>query len=252
MILIQIALLLGLIVAASLLLKRFLSQQGASPAKVLFATLGTLLVVLIVVLAASGRLNWLVAIFAAILPFIKQLPRLIQHFPLLNRLWRHLQQGHGQSSSGSSGYDGHSQHSQVSTEFLRMTLDLKSGSMEGEILKGTRQGCFLGELELPELLRLRSEFSDPDSRRLLESYLDQNFPDWSQTSAEGASGGADGGNMDRKRALEILGLDTSAGRSDIIAAHRKLIQRVHPDRGGSSYLAAQLNEAKRILLAEDT
>jgi hypothetical protein len=57
-------------------------------------------------------------------------------------------------------------------------------------------------------------------------------------------------NLDRTEALQILGLDESASRDDIINAHRRLIQKVHPDRGGSDYLAARINLAKDILLKD--
>lgn len=56
------------------------------------------------------------------------------------------------------------------------------------------------------------------------------------------------GTMSREEALAILGLQTHASETDIIDAHRKLMQRMHPDRGGSDYLAAQINLAKKVLL----
>lgn len=56
--------------------------------------------------------------------------------------------------------------------------------------------------------------------------------------------------MTRAQALEILGLGGEASREEIQAAHRRLIQKLHPDRGGSKYLAQQLNEAKARLLDE--
>ena len=68
---------------------------------------------------------------------------------------------------------------------------------------------------------------------------------------QGGRGGKPSGAMSRSEALEILGLGTQATREEILAAHRRLIQKLHPDRGGSKYLAQQLNEAKQRLL-EDT
>lgn len=57
--------------------------------------------------------------------------------------------------------------------------------------------------------------------------------------------------MTREEALEVLGLEPEATREQIRAAHRRLIQRLHPDRGGSGYLAARLNEARDRLLGDD-
>lgn len=57
-------------------------------------------------------------------------------------------------------------------------------------------------------------------------------------------------DMTCEQACEILGIEASAKRGEIIEAHRKIMQKVHPDRGGSDYLAAQVNQAKDLLLKE--
>jgi len=57
-------------------------------------------------------------------------------------------------------------------------------------------------------------------------------------------------SLGRTEALQILGLADNASRDDIINAHRRLIQKMHPDRGGSDYLAARINLAKDVLLSD--
>lgn len=74
------------------------------------------------------------------------------------------------------------------------------------------------------------------------------YQKYGQSSAGGGSTSAGSSDMSLEQAREILGLDGNASRDEIIAAHRRLMQKVHPDRGGSTYLAQQLNEAKRVLL----
>lgn len=64
-----------------------------------------------------------------------------------------------------------------------------------------------------------------------------------QTSSEGRRRA-----MSRDEALRVLGVDEGASTEQIMAAHRQLIKKVHPDQGGSSFLAQQVNEAKQVLL----
>jgi curved DNA-binding protein CbpA len=55
--------------------------------------------------------------------------------------------------------------------------------------------------------------------------------------------------MTQREALDVLGFDESASEQDILRAYRELMKRVHPDKpGGSTYLAARLNEARETLL----
>ena len=54
--------------------------------------------------------------------------------------------------------------------------------------------------------------------------------------------------MDKTQAADILGVDINASEEEIVAAHKRLIQKVHPDKGGSDALAMQINEAKKVLL----
>jgi hypothetical protein len=106
-------------------------------------------------------------------------------------------------------------------------------------------------------MRLLAELraSDSESALLLEAYLDHFWPDWRDRDAEEADKAADrrgrgGSRMSREEALEMLGLEPGASEDDIRAAHRKLMKKVHPDQGGSDYLAARINEAKDVLLGK--
>ena len=60
--------------------------------------------------------------------------------------------------------------------------------------------------------------------------------------------GRRGGTMSRAEALKVLGLEEGATQDEIRAAHRRLILQIHPDKGGTTYLAAKINEAKDVLL----
>mgnify|MGYP001351525655 FL=1 len=143
--------------------------------------------------------------------------------------------------------------SRVNTDALIMELDLDTGEMSGLVLKGEFEGGELRILTEAELMRLHAELlSYPESRELLESYLDRRMPDWRDRmhADHGAGlGGTQGaGAMTEEEAYEILGLRPGAGEAEIRQAHRRLMKGVHPDTGGSAFLAARLNAAKDRLL----
>jgi hypothetical protein len=146
--------------------------------------------------------------------------------------------------------------SEVNTRFLRMTLDHDSGEMTGVVRRGSFEGAHLDDLGLSDLLSLWQECrgEDPQSAAVLEAYLDRRHAETWRDAAEerfdgaGARRPTDGGTMSQEEALEILGLEKDPGEADIIEAHRRLMQKVHPDHGGSNYLASKINEAKDLLL----
>ena len=142
------------------------------------------------------------------------------------------------------------QMSEVETGFLRMYLDHKTGEMNGEVIKGDYSGQTLRSLSLEELLKLLSEIDkDTQSVQVLTAYLDRYHCDeWQQNYSGSESGGNDRAAMTREEAYEILGLDGNASVSDIKEAHRKLMDKNHPDHGGSNFLATKINQAKDVLL----
>jgi hypothetical protein len=156
---------------------------------------------------------------------------------------------------------------EVETDLLRMRLDRVSGDVNGSVKTGRFAGRDLGSLERADLLDLLSEMQrvDTQSSSLLEAYLDRRFPDWREPGARGADGGRAGGgwgggrqggsaragdDMDEAEALQILGLEPGAAPDEIRQAHRRLMAKLHPDSGGSNFLAVQINRAKDLLLGK--
>ena len=143
------------------------------------------------------------------------------------------------------------QASRVRSQYLDMTLDHDSGELSGQIVAGPHAGHSLSEFDLPQLTAMISGF-DAESVSLLESYLDRRFPAWRQNAQGNAAGGqsraASSGKMTDEEAYQILGLQPGAARDEIGRAHRALRKKLHPDQGGSTYLAARVNEAKDTLL----
>lgn len=147
----------------------------------------------------------------------------------------------------------------VTTQFLRMMLDHATGAMSGVVREGRFAGRSLQDLNLRELLDFWRECqTDPQSVAVLEAYLDRHGdPAWRDQFRDSEHAGptadataAPSSHMDRTEAYEILGLRVGSSRDEIQAAYRRLMQRVHPDQGGSSYLAARINQARDVLLDE--
>jgi len=143
------------------------------------------------------------------------------------------------------------QTSNVRSQFLDMTLDHDSGQLNGRIVAGPFAGRALDDFDLPALAAMLPSF-DAESITLLESYLDRRFPAWRQDAQFDGAGrqgrAASSGKMTDEEAYQILGLKPGAGRDEIGHAHRSLMKKLHPDQGGSTYLAARVNEAKDTLL----
>jgi len=144
------------------------------------------------------------------------------------------------------------QVSRVRSTYLEMELDHDSGAMRGTIIMGPRAGTPLEALDAATLVRLLGEI-DEESRALLAAYLDRRDPGWrehAQSDAAAGRGGATRGPMTQEEAYQILGLQPGASTEEIVNAHRALMKKLHPDLGGTNYLAARINEAKDTLLGQ--
>jgi hypothetical protein len=150
-----------------------------------------------------------------------------------------------------------SQSSRVRSAMIEMELDHETGKMRGLILSGPDQGKWLDDLTRPQCVAVYRLCltDDPEGARLLEAYLDRRFAGW-RVAEEGdadfggarGSMGAHGGTMSEDQAYQVLGLQKGAPREEIIRSHHSLMKKLHPDHGGSTDLAARVNEAKDVLL----
>jgi hypothetical protein len=143
--------------------------------------------------------------------------------------------------------------STVRTGWLEMRLDHDTGAMSGSVRRGEFAGRLLDDLNEIQLMKLAAAVAGiADSAALLEAYLDRRIPGWREDVEgdvnAGAGGAANAGAMTDKEAYEVLGLLPGATEAEIRAAHRRLMKAVHPDQGGSTFLAAKINQAKDRLL----
>ncbi len=174
------------------------------------------------VLAAMGKLNWLAAVGAGLLAAARMmLPALIKLAPVL------------------LGQFGPTRSQRTST--LEIHIHPSSGAMRGRVLAGPFAGCQLDQLSPAELEQLIQHCAtyDPEAVPLLHAFVQRR---------QQQSGPAGAAQMTREEALAILGVAPSASPEEIRDAHRRLIQRMHPDRGGSEYLATRINQARDVLL----
>jgi hypothetical protein len=139
----------------------------------------------------------------------------------------------------------------ATTRFLRVTASRGTGRLQGIVLAGRFCGKSLAELSLDDLIALHAECrSDPPSAELLEAYLEHTFGGNRGYRHYSSTGDSRPDRMDRAEACAILGLQADATATEIKTAHRRLIQRLHPDQGGSTYLASRINRARDTLLGD--
>ncbi len=227
-----IALLAGLL----LLVRWATSADPRVLAWVLRVLVGLILLGGLLLVAMAGRWSWIAYAIPFMLPFYFH--------------WRS-----NRIRAKNAGGPSPGRSSDLTTDYLRMSLDHDSGEMTGVVTQGKHDGQELDSMSLEDLLDLLGECGeDEDSVRVLEAYLDRvHGPEWrgeggEQEHSNGGRTGGWGAAMTFNEAWEILGLAPGADEDAIKEAHRRLMGKMHPDHGGSTYLAAKLNQAKDLLL----
>jgi hypothetical protein len=227
-------------------------------------------IVALMALVMTRQLHWVFAILGGLLPVGVRLVQVASGSATARRARRRSSTAKSANdaehrSTSSSGRQG----TRITTRYLRAFTDQATGEIRGKVLKGLFAGSHLSELTREQLNRLHKKYSEQDaeSAALLAAYLDKE-----RGGTEGEAPGADGeektqdstesedaqassrrprknGGMTHAEAYEILGLTESADAQAVTDAHRRLMQKMHPDRGGTNYLAAKINQAKDLLLA---
>jgi len=230
----------------------------------------------LLLLVVSGRMHWLYGVVAGLIPLGQRLFtawRTINYF----RNFTSSKQNHSNPDNTTSA----NQASTIQTSFLNMTLDHDSGEMNGTVNKGKFANQQLNQLNLDQLLELLSEcytVNGSDSVAVLESYLDRYYGACDDSTSNNRTGDSDSdqekrtssnwrdqytnhssdktqtipeeNDMTIQQAYLILGLTENVGIKEIKEAHRRLMQRFHPDRGGSTYLSVKINQAKDFLMKD--
>ncbi|MCP3869407.1 MAG: DnaJ domain-containing protein [Gammaproteobacteria bacterium] len=247
----RLILILLLAFSIFLLLRWFTRLPPGQATKLIRRLLFTAAVILLFFLAATGRLHWLFAIIASVLPLLRRwILLLLSNLPLLRAMYQRYRSTHSRNAPPSG------QSSAIETHYLRLYLDHDSGKMSGEVLQGNHKDSRLENMGFDQLLQLLEECraNDTESVPLLETFLDREHGEqWSNHQSSGNARGDSApkdNNMSTDEAYQILGLSPGATREEIVATHRRLMQKLHPDRGGSDWLATKLNQAKDLLLED--
>ena len=235
----------GAIVTGFFLIRRLAGRSGTAAPRALAEAAVIAGVISVAILVWTGRLSnvWLL--------YISPLPMVAIGY----MAWERFGLGHGARKS----------KSRIGTLYLKMVLDHDASLFDGKVIKGVYRGTVLSAMTLEELRLLQVEVSsDPDSVNVLNAYLDHVHAGARRDGAAGAGADADAdadangndrqahrrtnGAMSEEEARNLLGLPKGASAVDIKASHRRLIKQVHPDHGGTDYLAHKINEAKNLLL----
>lgn len=230
-----ILLILALLFYLSVLFRRlnFAQRNKLIKRLAIFCVLG-----IVVLLVLSGRVNFIFAAIAALLPVIPRLFRFIMGaWPALMPYFKRYRQNHLSS---------------MQSRFIQLQINIITGELQGEVLAGEYKGQLLQKMTKEALLSLLEQCKqqDAESAALLIAFLDARHADWSnaKTGNNNDSFRQPETKMSKKQACEILGVPENSNKKQVIAAHKKLMQKIHPDKGGSVYLAQLINQAKDTLI----
>ena len=241
---------IAVLVGALVLLQGFVSANPAKLAVLLKRAAGAALMAFAVIMAVTGRFVVAIPLFVfALMLAGPTAGRYAQWVKPFLGPWGALLSAFG------GGAKATGRRSTVRSAALEMELDHDTGTLSGRVLAGRFEGFDLARLSVDDLVALWREIgSDPESRSLLEAYLDRRAPVWRQHAqadpAAGPSGPPRTGAMTDEEAYQILGLRPGASEAEIREAHRRLVKAVHPDLGGSTLLTAKINEAKDRLVGK--
>jgi len=236
----------GILIAVLLLSRWYVTADPKTLVKALKWAALTVLMIGVMWLALSGKFVIAMAALPALFMWFARLFTGLRYIQMFRRIIGLGSAGPGWSNPSASGGGGpQGGGSDVHTRYVTMHLDHASGYMSGQVLDGRFKGRRVEDLNLDELRQLLGEAQgDADSVRILETYLDRRDANWRTRQHEGAPSAT----MSRRDALKVLGLGETATPDEIKARHRHLMAQVHPDVGGTDYLAQQINQAKDVLL----
>lgn len=250
MFLIRFLVILALPILAYVGLRRFAIRYSLNQRQFNMLLLVSTVLVIVIVLIVLGR----IPVQFIVAPIMLGATFLLRNLPLLIRLVPMLQMFRDRKAKSAYGAAGESGNSVIRTQYLIIELDHHTGAMDGQVLEGEKKGAKLSSLNLEALIALLEECEqDNDSRQVLEAYLDRTHSAWRGASEKASSHSSDSSVesvMSESLALDILGLQAGASRDDIVRAHRGLMQKMHPDRGGSDYLAQRINAARDFLITK--
>ncbi len=254
MILVYAVLLTLIIGVGSLVFRQWAYHAGPVRARQVLWRSGLIIAgaIVVIILLRAGAI--LLALAVALLPVLKRLlPWLMMFAPAVMRWYRHnRKQTYSQGDTNQKP-----RYSTVTTQFLVMMLNHRDGSMSGQVIDGPYKGSELEQLSVTELIDLLTHCqADAQSFAVLQAYLDREHPQWRQSA--GSANANDDASFDPQghhtmsimEARAILGVGDVASRDEIIQAHRRLMQKFHPDRGGNDFLAARINQAKSLLIRD--